>query len=268
MKVEVQGLSYDVKGEPIIQGVDLQVHPGEFVGIIGPNGSGKSTLLKNIYRVLKPQAGWISLDGQQLSELTHKETAQRMAVVSQETSSAFDFTVRDIVLMGRHPHKRMFAADTREDDAMVSVALERVGMESYARRSFSSLSGGEKQRVLIARALAQQSQFLIMDEPTNHLDIRHQLQMMDLVKTLGMTALSALHDLNMASYFCDRLIVMNAGKVYASGTPEEVMSAELLRQVFGVNAQLAVHPVTRKLSITYFPESLLSHLTPKGALIS
>ncbi|MEK8127976.1 ABC transporter ATP-binding protein [Paenibacillus filicis] len=267
MKVEVQGLSYGIKGVPIVQDVDLQVNPGEFVGIIGPNGSGKSTLLKNIYRVLKPQAGWISLDGQALSELSYKEAAQRMAVVSQETSSVFDFTVWDIVLMGRHPHKGMFAADTKGDDALVREALDRVGMGDYARRSFSNLSGGEKQRVLISRALAQQSQFLIMDEPTNHLDIRYQLQIMDLVRTLRITALSALHDLNMACYFCDRIIVMNAGQVHASGTPDEVITPELLEEVFGVSAELAVHPVTRRLSITYFPESLQSQFKTKGALL-
>jgi len=260
VKVKVHGLSFAIKGAPIIEDVNLQVEPGEFVGVIGPNGSGKSTLLKNMYRVLTPEAGWIALDGQKLHDLSYRESARQMAVVSQETSAVFDFAVGDIVMMGRHPHKRMFAADTIEDAAMVVQALERVGLGDYARRSYSSLSGGEKQRVLIARALAQQSQLLIMDEPTNHLDVRYQLQIMDLVKMLGITAVSALHDLNMACYFCDRLIVMRGGKVYASGTPEEVISEQLLFDVFGVRAQLAVHPVTRKLGITYFPESMLSKL--------
>ncbi|RRJ67171.1 ABC transporter ATP-binding protein [Paenibacillus oralis] len=256
MNIKVEELSFGIRDKSLIEAISLEIREGEFVGLIGPNGSGKSTLLKNMYRVLKPDMGGVYLNGQNLSRMTHKETARQMAVVSQEANVAFDFTVMDIVMMGRAPHKRMLEADSARDREIAEQALARVGLGHAAISSFSTLSGGEKQRVLIARALAQEAGFLILDEPTNHLDIRYQLQMMDLVKTLQLTSLAALHDLNIAAYYCDRIYVLEAGRIVASGTPDEVLQQDLLRRVFGVETQISRHPYTGKPSTTYLPETI------------
>ena len=192
---------------------------GELVGIIGPNGSGKSTLLKCIYRVLKPAAGAVYLDGRELERYTCKESARRLAVVAQHNYYNFDFSVQDVVLMGRAPHKRALDRDSAEDYRIVREALETVGMADFAARSFSTLSGGEQQRVILARALAQQTPCLILDEPTNHLDINYQLQLMDLVRGLNRTVIAAVHDLNMAAMYCDRLYAVKDGEVVGAGTP-------------------------------------------------
>ncbi|MFM1652476.1 ABC transporter ATP-binding protein [Brevibacillus sp. B_LB10_24] len=251
MNVTVEHASFSLMQTPIVQDISLHAASGQFVGIIGPNGSGKSTLLKMICRILEPDAGMVSLDNQELSRLASRCIAQRMAVVSQETTQMFDFSVWEMVLMGRTPHKRLFEPDTSLDEEIVDMALQRVGMLEYAERSFMSLSGGEKQRVLIARALAQQAQVIVLDEPTNHLDIRYQLQLLDLVKTLGVTVISALHDLNLASVYCDYLYVMQDGRVFISGPPEEVLTAELLHDVFGVASEIVIHPLTKKPHITF-----------------
>lgn len=255
MKITVKELSFHIQGNPLIENISLEVGKGRLAGLIGPNGSGKSTLLKTIYRVLSPDAGQVFLDEQDLFRLSHKETARRLAVVSQESGTAFDFAVKDIVLMGRHPHKGLFDSDTRQDVDIVKHALARVGMLEDIGRSFSTLSGGEKQRVLIARALAQEANILILDEPTNHLDIRYQLQIMDLVKRLGLTTFTALHDLNIAAFYCDWIYVMKDGAIAASGTPEDVIRPELLLDVFGVRTQIVQHPVTGRPTITYLPET-------------
>ncbi|MED4970304.1 heme ABC transporter ATP-binding protein [Parageobacillus toebii] len=251
MKLAIEHVSCTIMETSIIQDISIHIKDGQFVGIIGPNGSGKSTLLKIASRILKPNAGVVRLDGQHLYELSPKKAAQEIAVVSQETSLTFDFSVQEIVLMGRNPHKRLFQSDTDEDLRIVNEALERVGMQGYEERSFMSLSGGEKQRVLIARALAQQAKLIILDEPTNHLDIRHQLQLMDLVKKLNVTVLAALHDLNLASNYCDYLYVIQNGQVVMSGTPESVLTKDRIREVFGVETEIIIHPLTKKPYITF-----------------
>ncbi|MEJ9280320.1 MULTISPECIES: heme ABC transporter ATP-binding protein [Ureibacillus] len=251
MKLAIEHVSCTIMETSIIQDISIHIKDGQFVGIIGPNGSGKSTLLKIASRILKPNAGAVRLDGQHLYELSPKKAAQEIAVVSQETSLTFDFSVQEIVLMGRNPHKRLFQSDTDEDLRIVNEALERVGMQGYEERSFMSLSGGEKQRVLIARALAQQAKLIILDEPTNHLDIRHQLQLMDLVKKLNVTVLAALHDLNLASNYCDYLYVIQNGQVVMSGTPESVLTKDRIREVFGVETEIIIHPLTKKPYITF-----------------
>ena len=256
MKLRVENVCWSVDHQPILQEICLEVQAGTFVGIIGPNGSGKSTLLRCVYRALKPHAGSIHLDECNLFSLSPRKSAQRMAVVLQEMPTQFDFTVREMVAMGRTPHKTMFESDTAEDHGIVESALGQVKMLHCAERNFSTLSGGEKQRVLIARALAQQTDFLVLDEPTNHLDIRYQLEVLELVKTLGMTTLAALHDLNLAAYYCDLLYVLNAGQVVASGTPEAVLTETMIRDVYGVSAEVIPHPRTGKLQVTYFPSAL------------
>ncbi|MBD2847813.1 ABC transporter ATP-binding protein [Paenibacillus sp. IB182496] len=256
MKLQVENLNYSYDASPLVADIRLHVKQGEFVGLIGPNGSGKSTVLKNVYRALKPDSGWLAMDGEDLQAMKPKALALQMGVVGQENTVPFDFMVEDIVGMGRSPHKRLLEGDRPEDRRIVAAALAQTGMAEMARRNYRNLSGGEKQRVLLARALAQQTELLIMDEPTNHLDIYYQLQMFDLIQTLGVTVLAAIHDLNLAALYCSRLYVLKAGRLHRAGTPEEVLTPELIREVYGITAEVAVHPATGKLSIAYVPAGM------------
>ena len=237
--IEARQVRYGVRSREILRGVDFRVEEGEFVGLIGPNGSGKSTFLKNVYKVLRPQAGELTLMGDDLLAMSNREMAQRLAVMVQEQEAAFDFTVEEVVMMGRQARRRLLETDSREDRALVGEILARTGLASLREQGFSTLSGGEKQRVLIARALVQDTPCLILDEPTNHLDIKYQLQLMELVRVLGRTVVAAIHDLNLAALYCQRLYVMKAGRVAASGTPEEVLTPELLREIYEVEAEVA-----------------------------
>ncbi len=253
MTLHVEKVTWRVEDQTILSDVAVDVAAGELVGVLGPNGSGKSSLLRCIYRALKPDAGYIALNGDNVWNLDAKEAARRTATVLQETPGEFEFVVWEMVLMGRTPHKSMFARENAEDHDLVENALTQVGMLSFADRSFATLSGGEKQRVLIARALAQQARFLILDEPTNHLDVRYQLEVLDLVRGLGVTTFTALHDLNLAATYCDRLYLMEGGEIVAAGTPAEVVQPAILRKVFGVEAEVQVHPRTGKLHIVFLP---------------
>ncbi|MDE2929839.1 MAG: ABC transporter ATP-binding protein [Chloroflexota bacterium] len=253
MTLHVEKVTWRVEEQAILRDVAVDVAAGELVGVLGPNGSGKSSLLRCIYRALKPDAGYIALDGDNVWDLDAKEAARRTATVLQETPGEFEFVVWEMVLMGRTPHKSMFARENAEDHDLVESALGQVGMLPFAERSFATLSGGEKQRVLIARALAQQARFLILDEPTNHLDVRYQLEILDLVRGLQVTTFTALHDLNLAATYCDRLYIMSEGEIVAAGTPEDVFQPALLRKVFGVEAEVQVHPRTGKLHIVFLP---------------
>ncbi|WP_400164106.1 heme ABC transporter ATP-binding protein [Brevibacillus sp. TJ4] len=250
--VRAERVSLSLDKKKILHQIDLELGAGEIVGLLGPNGSGKSTLLKSIYRVMKPDAGWIYLEGEDVYGLSAKECAQRMAVVRQESSVDFDFRVDEVVWMGRSPHKKLFEPDGAEDRHICEEALRQVGMLDYAKRSFFTLSGGEKQRVMIARALAQQAKVLVLDEPTNHLDVRYQLQIMDLVQELGIPTLAALHDLNIAAAYCDRLLFLHEGEIVASGAPEQILTPALIRDVFGVEAEVTTHPVTGKKHVYFF----------------
>jgi len=257
MRLVVEGLCYSYGADSsAVKDISLHVKRGEFVGLIGPNGSGKSTVLKNIYRGLTPDKGSILLDGENLQKMSYRKSALKMAVVGQENDVPFDFLVEEIVAMGRSPHKKLFDVDSAEDRHMVHHALEHLGMESMAKRSYLHLSGGEKQRVLIARAVAQESDFFILDEPTNHLDISYQMQIFDFIKRLKVTVLSAIHDLNMAALYCDRLYVLKNGAVVLQGTPEEVLTEENILNVYGVRSSVSRHPVTGKLSITFLPAEI------------
>lgn len=253
MTLHVEKVTWSVEEQSILRDVAVDVAAGELVGVLGPNGSGKSSLLRCIYRALKPDAGYIALEGDNVWDLDAREAARRTATVLQETPGEFEFVVWEMVLMGRTPHKGMFARENAEDHDLVENALSQVGMLSFADRSFVTLSGGEKQRVLIARALAQQARFLILDEPTNHLDVRYQLEILDLVRGLRVTTFTALHDLNLAATYCDRLYIMAEGEIVAAGTPEDVFQPALLRKVFGVEAEVQVHPRTGKLHIVFLP---------------
>lgn len=256
MRLQVEDLSFSYDEQYIIKNIHLNVAKGEFVGIIGPNGSGKSTILKNLYRALKPDHGTVLLDRENLYKMNTRAAAKTIGVVGQENSVPFDFKVEEIVAMGRSPHKKLFDGDTATDREIIIDALRQTGIEHMAKRNYLQLSGGEKQRVIIARVLAQQTDFLLLDEPTNHLDIRYQLQMFDLIKGLGITVLSAIHDLNIAALYCDRIYALKEGHLFKAGTPEEILTPAVIQDVYGVEVDVIVHPITNKLSITYLPKSL------------
>lgn len=238
MKVAVQQLTAVLGGRKILDSVSLDIPEKKVVGIIGPNGSGKSTLLRCIYRALKPSGGAVFLDGIPLQQYSVRESSRKMAVVAQHNAYSFDFTVWDIVMMGRSPHKSALESDNLRDHHIVAQSLEAVGMTGFEERIFSELSGGEQQRVILARALAQQTPCLILDEPTNHLDIRYQLELMDLVCGLGCTVIAALHDLNLAALYCDWLIAIKDGRILSMGAPDVLLTPALVRQLYEVDARV------------------------------
>jgi iron complex transport system ATP-binding protein len=244
VSLRLDDLSVDIAGRRIVTGIDLAVGDHEFAGLVGPNGSGKSTILKAIYRVYRPAAGRVLVDGTDLLSLRPRDAARRIAVVAQETTSEFDFTVREMVMVGRTPHKRSFDRDTAADRSIVDQAIERVGCEQLAQRRFNTLSGGEKQLVLIARTLAQEADHLILDEPTNHLDIHHQVEILEVVAGLGVTVLAALHDLSLAALFCHTIHVLSAGQVVTAGPPDAVLTPETIRRAYGADVLVIEHPDT------------------------
>lgn len=259
MRLTLDGVSVTIDSVPIVTGADLEVSDGEKVGLVGPNGSGKTTLLRTIYRSIRPSAGTITLDDQDLAALRQKAVARRAALVAQESSSDFDFSVDDVVALGRAPHQSALDRESDVDRRHITDALMRVGMASYRSRSFATLSGGEKQRVLLARALAQRTELLLLDEPTNHLDVNAALDLLELVRSLDLSTLCVLHDLNLAAAYCDRVCVLSAGQVVAVGSPADVLTESLVHHVFGVRAHRMTHPATGRpllaFSHAHTPES-------------
>ena len=254
MNIEASSIHATLGGNEILKGVGIQAGPGDFVGIIGPNGSGKSTLLKCVYRTLKPDEGAVLLDGNSLLSMSYRQSAKSIAVLAQHNYYNFEFSVRDVVLMGRSPHKKAMERDNAQDYRIVDEALDTVGMLPFRERSFQTLSGGEQQRVILARALAQQTPCLILDEPTNHLDIKYQLQLLDIVKGLHKTVISAIHDLNIAAMYCTWLVVMKDGQVITQGTPRQVLTPELIREVYEVEATVSTD-AQGILRILYYPKT-------------
>jgi iron complex transport system ATP-binding protein len=236
MKLEVRDVSVAIGGTPILHGVSMDVAPGEFVGLIGPNGSGKSTLLRTIYRSVRPSDGTVLLGDADVWTISARAAARRTAAVRQNSPTPPGLTVPEVAALGRTPHQGMFDRETASDREIVVDALERTGMLGHTDRIYGSLSGGERQRVLLARALAQQPELLVLDEPTNHLDIRARFELLELVHTLGVTTLAVLHDLDLAARSCDRLVVLESGRVVASGPVLAALTPEVLSDVFGVTA--------------------------------
>ena len=225
--------------QPVVSNASITVQEGECVGLVGPNGCGKSSLLRMLYRMYTPEAGGqVLLHGQDIWQMTAREFALHAAVLAQESSHGFDSTVYETVMMGRLPHQSKWARDSAEDKRVVQSCLGQVGALALARQRFSSLSGGEKQRVLLARALAQQPQLLFLDEPTNHLDIRHQLELLALLKGLGLTVIATLHDLTLAAEFAERVLVLRDGRVLADGPPETTLCEATLASAFQVRARI------------------------------
>ncbi len=244
MSLELRNLSVDIDATRIVSDVSFAIADHTFAGLLGPNGSGKSTILKTIYRLHRPASGVVLLNGNPIHDLPARDVARRVAVVSQENTIEFDLTVAEMVILGRLPHQRRFAGDTDTDRAVVADALATVGCAALANRSFHTLSGGEKQRVLVARALVQQADHLILDEPTSHLDIRYQTEVLELVAGLGVTVLAALHDLGLAALFCDEIHLLSAGRLCTSGRPGEVITVERVREVYGADVLVIPHPET------------------------
>ncbi|MEU8205840.1 ABC transporter ATP-binding protein [Streptosporangium sp. NPDC049046] len=244
MTLTVENVSVRVGDRDLVRQVSFEVAEGEMLGLAGPNGAGKSTLLRTLYRARRPTGGRVLLDGEDVWRMPAGRLARQLAAVLQESGGDFELSVYDVVAMGRTPHKRAFDGDNVADKAIIADALGRLDVADLAHAPFDRLSGGEKQRVLIARALAQRPTTMVLDEPTNHLDLRHQLDALNLVRGLGVTAVVALHDLNMAAAFCDRVCVMDAGRVVALGTPADVLTPALLAEVYRVDAEVAIHSVT------------------------
>ncbi|WP_019853403.1 ABC transporter ATP-binding protein [Actinopolyspora mortivallis] len=250
MELELAGVGVSVAGKRLVDDVDVHVGAGNLVGLVGPNGSGKSTTLRCVYRSLSPERGEVRLGGENVTAMSLRESARRIAALTQESQSEFDFTVGEVVDMGNTPHR----VSERSDRARGrSAALRAVGCAHLEQRSVLSLSGGEKQRVLIARALVQRPELLVLDEPTNHLDVRHQLEMLSLVRRLRLTTLTALHDLNLAAAWCDHVYVLCQGRVVTGGPPTEVLTPEIIGEVFGVRVHVVDHPETRAPQLLFSP---------------
>lgn len=238
MSVAAENITWKIGSRAIVDDVSLHVHPGETLGLLGPNGSGKTSLLRLLAGLRQPHAGRVTIGGMDLRTTQRRLIAKRVAFVEQHASTNAGLKVIDVVTLGRFPHRSLFSGWSSTDQTAVETALERTGIADKRDALWQSLSGGEKQRVHIARALAQSPRELILDEPTNHLDIHHQIGLLRLVSELPVTSIIALHDLNHAAMFCDRLLVMRAGRIAAAGRPEEVLTGHLLREVFAVEAHV------------------------------
>ena len=251
--ISAQGLTYEIEAKKLLEGVDLRADRGQLVGLIGPNGAGKSTLLRAISGVLNYQEGTVRLDGADLKSLSSKDVAAGLALVPQIAPYTHGFTAIEVVLMGRYPHMGRFQIEGKEDNRIARDSMNLTGTEQFADRTLDTLSGGERQRIFVARALAQQPRILLLDEPTANLDVLHQLKVLDLVRRLtndGLTAVAAIHDLNMAARYCDRLVLLSAGRVLADGSPEEVLLPETIEYAFGVETAVYRDPITGSLAIS------------------
>ncbi|MEH3155987.1 MAG: ABC transporter ATP-binding protein [Gordonia paraffinivorans] len=229
-------------GSAIIRDLRLHIGAGRFLGLIGPNGSGKTTVLRCLFRALSPDSGRVSVDDTDVAAIPLRENARRVAALTQSSAMFLDFTAREVVRTGRTPHTRLLGPMTSTDDEACAQAMADAGVAHLSHRRFSDLSGGESQRVLIARAFAQDTPVLVLDEPTNHLDVRHQYGVLEAARRRGVTVLAALHDLNIAAQFCTDLAVVSDGRVVATGTPAEVLTADTVRTWFGIGAHVVLHP--------------------------
>lgn len=240
MTLTAKDVSWGVGEAAIVKSISLEVREGEFLGLIGPNGSGKTSLMALLSGIRRPRSGEVILDGVPIGRLGRREVARHLAFVEQQAETAERITARQAVELGRTPYLGPLSPWSANDDAVVEATLANVDMAHLADRLWHTLSGGERQRLHIGRALAQQPKILLLDEPTNHLDIGHQIGLLDLVGRQGLTVVAALHDLNHAAMFCDRIAVMQGGRLAALGTPSEVLTAKRIREVFGIEAEVEI----------------------------
>ena len=249
IELEMQNTTLAYGHKVVMTDITFQLMPGEMVGLVGPNGSGKSTIIKALSHVISPRSGKILLDGKDISKIPRRDLARLVGVVPQLSLLPSAFTAFEIVLMGRNPHLSLFQYEGPRELAIAWQAMEKTGTQSLAGRRVSELSGGEIQCLLIARVLAQETKALLLDEPTANLDIGRQIEILDLIKSLcqekNLAVLAAIHDLNLASQYCDRLILINNGRVHAEGTPQEVITARNIKDVYGAEGCVYVHPVNR-----------------------
>ncbi len=245
MNLHVEDLAVCLGGTRVLEDVSTTVPEGSLVGLVGPNGAGKTTLLRTINATLDPDSGRVTVGGAEVHALDSQAVSRRVATVPQDTAISFDFSVRQVVEMGRYPHRSRFGADP--DPEAVERAMERAAVADLADRSIDAVSGGERQRVVLARALAQDAPVLVLDEPTASLDVNHQVATLDLVRELvadGRSALAAIHDLNLAARYCDRIVLLAEGSILAAGDPGEVLTESAIGSAFGADAVVTDHPVT------------------------
>jgi iron complex transport system ATP-binding protein len=253
----VDDVAVSLGGVHVLDGVTASADSGSFVGLVGPNGAGKTTLLRTLNAALTPDRGTVRVDGQHVADLSAKEVGRLVATVPQDTSLSFDFSVRQTVEMGRTPYLSRFGGMRPEDHEAVDRAMARTRVAQFADRPITEVSGGERQRVLLARALTQDTPLLVLDEPTASLDINHQVRTLELVRELvdeGKTVVAAIHDLNLAAHYCDELLLLGDGRILAAGTPESVLTEETLEAAFGANAIVSQHPVTGSVYVTALPD--------------
>ena len=238
--LSVKGASWHAprSRKPVLHPISFDLSPGQVLGIVGPNGAGKSTLLRLLYRYHRPTSGLVKIDENDIWKVSARDAARKVAAVLQEQPTDFALTVREIVALGRTPHRTGFGGTSGQRDAdIIAGVLERLDLGGFAHRHLGTLSGGERQRVMVARALAQEPQLLILDEPTNHLDIRHQLEVLQLIRDLPVTIVTSLHDLNMAAEVCDQVLLLDDGKAVGFGTPQDVFSEIAISKAFHVTAR-------------------------------
>jgi len=256
--LELKNISFSYFNGLILQDIDLTIRPGEMVGLLGPNGSGKTTLIKIASGILKPKKGEVRIDGSLLNRMERKAISRRLAVVPQSFTTPFAFTVREVVSLGRIPFLRPLAEENDNDRKIINSVMELVGVTALNERRFDELSGGERQKVVLAMALAQQPQILLLDEPTVHLDIHHQVQILEMVKQLnlstGLTVLAAMHDLNLSALYFSRLVLLKAGAIQADGTPARVLTRDIVESVFTTPVVVERHPVTGDPQVIITPQ--------------
>lgn len=249
--IQVENLCWRAANKSILNNVSFSISKGEFVGIIGPNGAGKSSILRCIYGRNELSSGCLLVQSQSVSDYSKRQLAQKIAVVLQESPSHFELTVYDVIAMGLTPRKSLLSFNSDKDEEDIVAAATQVDLADKLHQVYFSLSGGEKQRAMIARAIVQKPEILIMDEPTNHLDIKHQVDVLNLARELGITVLVSIHDLNLAATYCDRLILMDQGELIKTGTVEEVLTEKLISDAFQIDVKIDRHPVSDKLRISY-----------------
>lgn len=253
MPIQLKNVHVTIEQKSILENIDLTVNKGEFIGLIGPNGSGKSTLLKSILTLLPIQNGDIFINGKQIHALTQKDLAKQISYVPQETVVSFDFPSKEIVAMGRHPYHTFFKSESDEDKMMVERAMNQTNTLHLADKSILSLSSGQRQLIMIAKGIAQDTPIILLDEPISALDIYYQLHILSLLKNLsenGKTMIIVLHDLNLAARFCDKLLLLKDGRIQQYGLPEEVLTESLLKSVYHIQPNIRKDNLIRALMIT------------------
>jgi iron complex transport system ATP-binding protein len=263
--LQLEDIALGYGSHVVVSGINLEVMPGEVLGLIGPNGSGKSTLLKGVSHVLTPLSGRVLIKGWDVAAITRSELARILAVVPQNAVLPEAFTAFEIVLMGRTPHLGLFRYEGHEDMSITWQAMGVTGTQHLAERRVGELSGGERQRLIIAKALAQEPELILLDEPTAQLDIKYQIEVLDLIRELcveeGLMAVAAIHDLNLASQYCNCLVMLNGGGIHAQGSPEAVITAQNIREVYGAEVHIYPHPINA------LPTTLITPSDGKRAML-